>query len=109
VKLLVVGIAAGLVALSACGPKLPPELGAPTRIQPRLIAFDNAYGSATALTVYVTVDGGAELTLPAACSGKSCMFTLPLSNGPHAVLLAVEHEGRRSEATTVTLDPATPR
>ena len=108
-KLLVASATAGLVALSACGPKLPPELGAPTRIQPRLVAFDHAYGNATALTVYVTVDAGAELTLPASCSGKTCTFILPLSNGPHSVLLAVGHEGQRSEATTVTLDPAVPR
>lgn len=105
-KLLLASVAAGLVAVSACGPKLPPELGAPTRIPPRLVAFDNAYGNATALTVYVRVDADAELTLPASCSGKTCTFIVPLSNGPHTVLLAVEHEGMRSEATTVTLDPA---
>jgi hypothetical protein len=52
----------------------------------------------------VIVDGGREQTLVASCSEKTCGFEIPLTNGPHTVLLSVEQGGKRSTPTTVTVD-----
>ena len=68
------------------------------------MAFDNVYGNVVSLTVYASVDGGAEQKLPASSNPKTCTFTIPLSNEPHQLSLAVEQNGKRGEATKVTLD-----
>lgn len=73
---------------------------------PRAVAFDNVYGRTPAMKVYVTVDTGAEMTLFATCDQKTCTVGVPLTNGPHTLLLAVEQDGKRSEPTKITLDTA---
>jgi hypothetical protein len=70
----------------------------------RKVEFDNVYGKTSSLTVHVIVDGGREQTLVARCSEKTCGFEIPLTNGPHTVLLADEQSGKRSTPTTVTVD-----
>ena len=76
----------------------------PSDTRTRKVEFDNVYGKTTSLAVHVTVDGGPEQSLVATCSAKTCRFDIPLTNGPHTVLLSVEQDGKRSSATTVTVD-----
>jgi hypothetical protein len=99
-----VTIAAALAILAACGAKTPPVPRSPAGSGLRTVAFDNVYGNVASLTVYASVDGGMEQKLPATCNAKTCTFTIPLSNERHQLLLAVEQNGKRGEATKVTLD-----
>lgn len=95
---------AALTIFAACGAKSPAVPGSPPGSGRRTIAFDNVYGNVVSLTVYTSVDGGAEQKLPAACNPKTCTFAIALSNEPHELLIAVEQNGKRGEATKVTLD-----
>jgi hypothetical protein len=71
---------------------------------PHTVAFDNAYGAARQLTVYVGVDGAEEQKQTADCTPAACTFSLPLTDGPHTLAVAIEHNGRRSSQTTVNVD-----
>ena len=93
-------LCAALIAPVACTSR--ERLTADTRT--RKVEFDNVYGTTSSLTVHVTVDGGREQSLMATCSEKTCGFEIPLTNGPHTVLLSVEHGGKRSTATTVKVN-----
>ena len=74
------------------------------RVPERTVAFDNLYGSVAEVPIFVTVDGGLEQELTAACDAKACTFKLPLTNALHELTVSVVHDGRRSEPTRVTLD-----
>ena len=76
----------------------------PSDARTRKVEFDNVYGRTSSLTVHVSVDGGREQRLVASCSEKTCGFEIPLTNGPHTVLLSVEQDGKRSTPTTVNVD-----
>jgi hypothetical protein len=89
-----------LIATVACTSREGPSSDARTR----KVEFDNIYGKTTSLTVHVTVDGAPERTLVATCGEKTCGFEIPLTNGPHTVLLSVTQGGKRSTATTVNVD-----
>lgn len=93
-------LCAALIAPIACTSRERLSSDARTR----KVEFDNVYGKTSSLTVHVTVDGGREQTLMASCSEKTCGFEIPLTNGPHTVLLSVEQGGKRSTATTVNVD-----
>ena len=99
-----VTVVAGLTILAACGAKTPAVPGSPAGSDLRTLAFDNVYGNVASLIVYASVDGGAERRLRATCNPKTCTFALPLSKEPHELQLAVEQDGKRGEATKVTLD-----
>ena len=77
---------------------------AATDVPARTVAFDNVYGQVDRLPVHVSVDGGVEQPLTAACDPRMCTFTLPLTNARHALVISVEQNGRRSAPVRVTLD-----
>jgi hypothetical protein len=73
------------------------------------VAFDNLYGNVAEVPVFVTVDGGVEQALTAACDAKACTFKLPLTNARHDLMISVFQNGRRSTAARVTLDTSNMR
>jgi hypothetical protein len=73
-------------------------------IPQRTVAFDNLYGSAAEVPIFVTVDGGLEQDLTATCDAKACTFKLPLTNARHELTVSVVHDGRRSAPAHVTVD-----
>lgn len=70
----------------------------------RTVAFDNLYDDAHQVPIYVTVDDSLEQALTATCDEKSCTFKVLLTNALHELTISVEHGGRRSQPTRVTLD-----
>ena len=99
-KLLLCIAASGMVMLAGCRPVDPPATDVPSRT----VAFDNVYGAANRLPIYVTIDGGPEQSLTATCDAKTCSFKLPLSNARHELAISVEQGGRRSAPSRVTVD-----
>jgi len=70
----------------------------------RTVAFDNVYGNVDRLPVQVRLDGGAEYPTAATCDANTCTFTMPLTNARHELEISIEHNGRRSAPTRITLD-----
>ena len=70
----------------------------------RKVAFDNLYGNAERLTIHVRLDGGDERALQATCDPKVCTFDLEMTNARHELVIAVEQNGVRGGATSLTLD-----
>ena len=77
---------------------------APDKARERTVAFDNVYGNAKRLQVYVVVDNTPEQGASAKCDAKTCTFKLRLTNARHELMMSVEQDGRRSAPTRVTLD-----
>jgi hypothetical protein len=103
------GVAKSICLLTLCAALIAPlactsRERLPSETRTRKVEFDNVYGKTSSLTIHVTVDGGREQTLLANCGEKTCGFEIPLTNGPHTVLLSVEQGGKRSTATTVNVD-----
>ena len=69
-----------------------------------VLGFDNRYGSADRLTIHVSVDKRPEQPNVATCGPVTCTFKLPLPDGPHEILISVEHNGRRSAPSRMTVD-----
>ena len=76
----------------------------PPDIRLRSVAFDNRYGDAERLAVYVKVDDLREEMVSATCDAKTCTFQLAMRDGVHELLISVDHNGRRSDPAKVTLD-----
>ena len=81
----------------------PAERRAPPTRE-HVVAFDNLYGDAAQLPVYVTVDGLGEQKVTAACDAKTCTFSLAMRLGVRELLISVDHNGQRSEPSRVRLD-----
>jgi hypothetical protein len=78
-------------------------------IPQRTVAFDNLYGSAATVPVFVTVDDGLEQALTATCDAKACTFKVRLTNARHELTVSVIHDGRRSAPARVTVDTSNMR
>lgn len=99
-KLLLCLLVSGAMALAGCAHVDRAATDAPSRT----VAFDNVYGRVDRLAIHVSVDGGVEQPLNAACDARTCTFSLPLTNGRHDLAISVEQNGRRSAPALVTLD-----
>ncbi len=100
---LVIGLGLMVLAFWAVHDEPGPRARTP-EIRLRSVAFDNRYGDAERLSVYVKTDDQPEQMVSATCDAKTCTFQLAMADGVHELLIAVDHNGQRSDPAKVTLD-----
>lgn len=76
--------------------------GCAARLETKTVAFDNVY-NARLITVYASLNGGAEETHTARCNETECRFRMKVPPGEHSLSVAVSltQFSPRGQATTV--------